>query len=71
MLKNLFCAGMITTFASTNVFAASSGDDFYRSKVIRIIVGFSAGGGFDTYARTLSRYMGKYISGTRRSSLRT
>src|SRR5437867_12368429 len=43
------------------VFAAS--DEFYRGKVIRILVGFSAGGGFDTYARTLSRYMGKYIPG--------
>ena len=28
--------------------AASSADEFYRGKVIRIIVGFSAGGGFDT-----------------------
>ena len=34
-----------------------------QGKVIRIIVGFSAGGGFDTYARSLSRYMGKYIAG--------
>ncbi len=37
--------------------------EFYSGKVIRIVVGFSAGGGFDTYARTLSRYMGKYIPG--------
>ena len=43
--------------------AASAADDFYRGKVVRIIVGFSAAGGFDTYARTLSRYMGKYIPG--------
>src|SRR5215207_7561093 len=43
--------------------AASAGDDFYRGKVIRIIVGFSAGGGFDTFARTVARYMGKYIAG--------
>ncbi|HEX9262931.1 MAG TPA: tripartite tricarboxylate transporter substrate-binding protein, partial [Candidatus Binatia bacterium] len=39
------------------------GQDFYSGKVVRIIVGFSAGGGFDTYARTLSRSMGKYIPG--------
>lgn len=43
--------------------AAATADDFYRGKVIRIIVGFSAGGGFDTYARALSRYMGKYLPG--------
>jgi tripartite-type tricarboxylate transporter receptor subunit TctC len=44
-------------------YAAATADDFYRGKVIRIIVGFSAGGGFDTYARALSRYMGKYLPG--------
>jgi tripartite-type tricarboxylate transporter receptor subunit TctC len=43
--------------------AASTGVDFYRGKVIRIIVGFSAAGGFDTFARTVARYMGKYIPG--------
>jgi len=50
--------GLVVTMGSF-VFAAS--EEFYRGKVIRIVVGFSAGGGFDTYARTLSRYMGKYI----------
>lgn len=48
---------------AANAFAAPANDDFYRGKVIRIIVGFSPGGGFDTYARTLSRYMGKYVPG--------
>ena len=45
------------------LYAASARDDFYRGRVIRIIVGFSAGGGFDTFARTVARYMGKYIPG--------
>ncbi|HEY3167789.1 MAG TPA: hypothetical protein VGK57_11205, partial [Candidatus Binatia bacterium] len=49
--------------AATNGFAASTNGDFYRGKVIRILVGFSAGGGFDTFARTLSRHMGKYVPG--------
>lgn len=43
--------------------AAAAPDDVYRGKVIRIVVGFSAGGGFDTFARTVARYMGKYIPG--------
>lgn len=38
-------------------------EQFYKGKTIRIVVGFSAGGGFDTYARALARYMGKHISG--------
>lgn len=46
----LFCA---TLFA----------DDFYKGKTIRIIVGGSAGGGFDTYSRVMARHMGKHIPG--------
>lgn len=43
--------------------AAAPSEDMFRGKVIRIVVGFSAGGGFDTFARTVARYMGKYIPG--------
>jgi tripartite-type tricarboxylate transporter receptor subunit TctC len=37
--------------------------DFYEGKVVRIIVGFSAGGAFDTYSRSLSRHMRKHLPG--------
>ena len=37
--------------------------DFYEGKTIRIIVGFSPGGGYDALARMLSRHMPKYIPG--------
>ncbi len=43
--------------------AKSASDDFYRGKTIRIIVGFAAGGGFDTYSRVIGRHMGKFIPG--------
>jgi tripartite-type tricarboxylate transporter receptor subunit TctC len=36
---------------------------FYKDKTIRFIVGQAAGGGYDTYTRTIARYMGKYIPG--------
>jgi tripartite-type tricarboxylate transporter receptor subunit TctC len=38
-------------------------DDFYQGKTIRFIVGFSAGGGFDTYSRMIARHIGKHIPG--------
>lgn len=41
----------------------SPADDFYKGKPIRIVVGFSAGGGFDTYARAIARHMSKHIPG--------
>ena len=37
---------------------------FYKGKTVRIIVGFAAGGGFDTYARVIARHLGKHIPGT-------
>ena len=33
----------------------------YPSKDIRLVIGGKAGGGFDTYARAISRYMKKYL----------
>jgi tripartite-type tricarboxylate transporter receptor subunit TctC len=38
-------------------------ESFYQGKTVRIIVGTSAGGGFDTYTRTLARHFGKHIPG--------
>ena len=35
----------------------------FDGKTVRIVVGFSAGGGFDAYARGIARHLGKYIPG--------
>lgn len=43
--------------------ASARADDFYAGKTIRVAVGFSAGGGYDTYARIVARHMGKHIAG--------
>lgn len=37
--------------------------DFYAGKTIEVIVAVSAGGGYDTYARLLTRHMGRHIPG--------
>lgn len=41
----------------------SAQEPFYKGKVIRLVVGFAAGGGFDTNARIITRHMGKHIPG--------
>lgn len=43
---------------------ARAQESFYKGKTMRIIVGASAGGAFDSYSRAIARYMGKYISGS-------
>ena len=37
--------------------------DFYRGKTISMVVGSSAGGGYDALARVVARYLGKHIPG--------
>ena len=62
MRKNLsyFLLGLVLLIGvSTPVFGA----DFYAGKTIRFIVGFSPGGGYDTYTRAIARHIGKYIPG--------
>lgn len=42
---------------------AQDAGEFYRGRTLTIIVGASAGGGVDLFARQLSRFMGKHIPG--------
>lgn len=51
----------LNLIAVNSVFGQES---FYKGKTIRIIVGFSAGGGFDTYARALARHLSRHIPGS-------
>lgn len=43
--------------------AAQDPASFYRGKTVRVVVGFSPGGGYDIYARTLARHLGRHIPG--------
>ena len=47
----------------SSVAAVGAEPDYYLGKTVRIVVGLSAGGGFDVYARALSRHLGKHIPG--------
>src|SRR5574341_166090 len=65
-MKRKFCivlwALIVQALAVTSILLAQS-EPFYKDKTIRIIVAFTAGGGYDLWMRSLSRYMGKYIPG--------
>jgi tripartite-type tricarboxylate transporter receptor subunit TctC len=45
------------------VISAAAQESFYKGKSVRIIVGAAAGGGYDTYSRTIARHIGKHIPG--------
>ena len=38
----------------------AAAEDFYAGKTLTILVGFSAGGGFDINARALARHIGRH-----------
>ena len=42
---------------------AGAQEPFYKGKTMRIVVGGSAGGGYDLYSRTIARHWGKHIPG--------
>jgi len=42
---------------------APAQDQFFKGKMVRVIVGFSPGGGFDVYSRTIARHIGRHIPG--------
>ncbi len=60
MIKSLACLFLALIFPAS---AALAQQPFYQGKTVRIIVGASAGGGYDTYSRTIARHMGKHIAG--------
>jgi tripartite-type tricarboxylate transporter receptor subunit TctC len=38
--------------------------DFYAGRTITVVVGYTAGGGYDVYARLLAKHMGRHIPGS-------
>ena len=57
---SIFCAIAI---ASTGIAQAQAPDQFYKGNKLSVVIGYSAGGGYDYYARVFARYAGKHIPG--------
>jgi tripartite-type tricarboxylate transporter receptor subunit TctC len=53
----------LSLIAAACLCGPAGAEDFYRGKTINLIVGNATGGGYDAYARLLSRHMPKYIPG--------
>ena len=63
--RRRWLTGMLLVGAVGLLSAAPSTEaqSFFEGKTIRIVVGFSAGGGFDTYSRAIARHMTRHIPG--------
>ena len=60
-----FVAGLVTVLISLGLSnrGLANNHEYYRGKTIRLVVGYAPGGGYDFYARTIARHMGKHIPG--------
>jgi len=63
MLKRRSCLWITVAVWFSLAAPVCAQEPFFKGKTMRIIVGFAAGGGYDLYARTIARHMGKQIPG--------
>src|SRR5919106_1212094 len=58
------CFFWMAALCGSLISSAFAQEKFFEGKTIRIIVGFSAGGGFDAHSRAIARHMSKHIPGS-------
>lgn len=58
--QSVFAAQTVAPKAGFDTKAVAN---FYRGKTVRVVVGFSAGGGYDQYSRVIARHLSKHIPG--------
>ena len=62
VLRAFSCTFLVAA-AVTDVVSAAAAEEFYAGKQIRLIVGTDPGGTYDSFARGISRHMGRHIPG--------
>jgi len=60
-LDRYFISAMTVLLLSGS--AVGQSDNYYEGKTIDLYIGFSSGGGYDTYARVLATHMSRHIPG--------
>src|SRR5688500_6486457 len=63
LLARIFALAVVPLFAAGPARAQESVAEFYRGRVVNIIVGFAVGAGYDVHGRLMARHMGKHIPG--------
>src|SRR5215475_1315151 len=63
MVARVFWLALTTLTISAGPLAADPVADFYRGKTITCFIGYGVGGGYDLFARTISRHMPRHIPG--------
>src|ERR1700731_568580 len=61
--KWLIATALALLIGPTPRHAVAAEDEFFKGKTVTLVVGYSAGGGYDQYARALARHLGSAIPG--------
>jgi tripartite-type tricarboxylate transporter receptor subunit TctC len=62
-LQLAYLLGVVMAATWATAAAADPVADFYRGQTISLVVGANTGGGYDAYARPVSRHLGRFIPG--------
>ncbi len=64
-MKRFFgaCLLGLSVLCGASAVSAETIAEFYKGKVVRIVVGTSAGGGYDLYARVVARHLNRLLPG--------
>jgi tripartite-type tricarboxylate transporter receptor subunit TctC len=65
-MKQNYIVSAAATIAATLFFLgppSMAANDFYKGKTLTFLVGYRAGGGYDTFTRTVARHIGRHIPG--------
>ena len=57
------CAIVLLAALPALIARAQSPAEFYKGRTVELYVGYSVGGAYDLYARTIARFLGKHIPG--------
>lgn len=63
LLSYIGAASVLGVALVSHSVAAKTVEEFYKGKDITLYVGYSPGGGYDTYSRTIARHLGRHIPG--------
>jgi tripartite-type tricarboxylate transporter receptor subunit TctC len=63
MIARLLSLAIAVSILSGARASAESVADFYKGKTITVYIGYGVGGGYDLFARTISRHMPRHIPG--------
>jgi tripartite-type tricarboxylate transporter receptor subunit TctC len=53
----------VLAFAAVAPASAQTPAEFYKGRIVELYIGYSVGGAYDLYARTIARHLGRHIPG--------